>query len=109
METIDYSVIFRYGLEMTITLLISFGLYLLKVKASTIQAKDWLRANGLNIGISFAVAWLLAVGIETSPGITGILGALGFAADQSAAAMALVIAGLTLSATNEPSGGQNKL
>lgn len=102
METMNFNAILSYGLEMTITLLLSFCLYLLRVKLSPTGIKEWLTSNGLGIALSFAAAWLLAVGVVVSPGISGILGALGFSAEQSAAAMALVIAGFTIGTTSEP-------
>lgn len=99
---IDFTQIFTYGIEMTVTLLLAFGLYLLRVRLSPTDTKDWIMSNGLMLFISFAVAWLLAFGIVFSPNISAILGAIGFNASQSAAAMALVIAGFTIGTTAEP-------
>jgi uncharacterized membrane protein (DUF485 family) len=102
MEPIQFNVIFRYGVEMTLTLLIAYGLYLLRVQFSPTAVKAWVVANSMSMGISFAVSWLLSAAIVASPGISAILGSFGFNASQSAAGMALVIAGFTIGSTAEP-------
>lgn len=102
MEPIQWGQIFQYGIEMSVTLMLAFLLYMLRVRLSPTDTKDWFAANALSLFLSFAVAWLLAFGIVFSPSLSAVIGILGFNASQSAAAMALVIAGFTVSATAEP-------
>lgn len=102
MEPINFSLIFSYGIQMTIVLLAGLGLWTLKVKMSPTDTANWYKANALSIGISFGVCWLISAGLVVVPNFAQVLGGLGFNADQSTAGIALVIAGFLIGGSVDP-------
>ncbi len=92
----DYALIFSYGIQMTITFLIGLGLYTVKVLASKVDTAIWYQANGLRIAICLFLFWVISAGMVLVPNIASMLGAFGFAADQSAAGIALVVVGFLI-------------
>jgi hypothetical protein len=97
--TIDFALIFSYGLQMTITFAIGLGLFTIKVLASKTDTLVWYQANGLRIFIALVLFWVISSGLVLVPNIAQILGAFGFNADQSAAGIALVIVGFLIGGT----------
>jgi 3-hydroxy-3-methylglutaryl CoA synthase len=91
MEPINFSLIFSYGVQMTLTFLICLGIYTVKVQVSKTDTADWYATNALRLSIGFVLLWLISAGLVIVPNIAMVLGAFGFNADQSAAGIALVI------------------
>jgi len=95
-ESINYYLIFSYGLQMTIVFAIGLGVWTIKVSRSKTDTIAWYDANVLRIGISLVLFWVISAGLVIVPNIASMLGAFGFNADQSAAGIALVIVGFFL-------------
>ncbi len=102
MEAPNYGLIFSYGLQMTIVFAIGLGIWTVKVMQSKTDTIAWYNANGLRIGISLLLFWVISAGLVLVPNIAQILGAFGFNADQSAAGIAIVIVGFFLKNEAKP-------
>lgn len=106
--TVDYPLIFNYGVQMTITFLICLGLWTVKVNMSRTKTAEWYKANLQSIIISVALFWLISAGLVIVPNIAMVLGAIGFNADQSAAGIALVIVGFLIGGAYDPGDTSSK-
>jgi hypothetical protein len=96
MEPINFSLIFSYGVQMTITFLVGLGLYTIKVAMSKTETIAWYRANVLGVAISLVLFWLISAGLVIVPSFANLLGAFGFNADVSPAGIALVVVGFLI-------------
>jgi hypothetical protein len=92
----EYSLIFSYGIQMTIVFLVGLGLYTVSVLRTKAEMVLWYQINGLRIAICLILFWLIGSGMVVVPNFAQILGAFGFNADQSTAGIALVIVGLVI-------------
>lgn len=98
----QYALIGSYGLQMTITLLLVLVAWTLKVLASKTDTISWYSTNALRIIISLGLCWLIAAGLVIVPGISIVLGGIGFNADQGTAAIAVTIAGFLVKKNVSP-------
>lgn len=102
MESTNYSLIFNYGLQMTLTFAIGLALYSIRVHLKTTDTVEWYRGQAHRIVISLVLFWLLSAGLVVVPNLAQILGAFGFNADQSAAGIAIVIVGFLIGGSSLP-------
>jgi hypothetical protein len=97
----NWGMIANYGVQMTVVVAIGLGVYTIKVLASRVKTQDWYQENALRITISIALCWLIGAALVVVPNVSTIFGAFGFNADQSPAAIAIVIVGFLIKNTTE--------
>lgn len=96
MEPTNFGLIFNYGIQMMLAFAIAVGVYTVTVLRTTDVMSAWYRTNGVRLAICVVLFWVISAGLVIVPNIATILGSLGFAADQSAAGIALALAGFIL-------------
>jgi hypothetical protein len=103
----DLSLIFSYGVQMTLVVLIGLALWTLKVKMSPVDTRAWYRANGQSVFIALCLCWMISAALVVVPNFAQVLGGFGFNADASTTGIALVVVGFLVGGATEPHVQEN--